>query len=207
MKRMIVLASVLLLAVPAAPLSAWQDEHESAAASRGTSASAERPEWEIVFDDDITPEEYARQLDFFDIEIAAVASNGKIEYISDLTEYKPSKRVGYVESDYRLHIGWKSGTLHAADRRLLRKAGIASTDKELTHYFSEEVQKAMEVVEESYAGRKHDAIRSTLFQIRPKAKGKGYEFAVVEQNPPKPSESGPVDSGPTEKSQNRPGKP
>jgi hypothetical protein len=149
-------------------------------------APAHEKQWEILFGEDITPEEYARQLDYFAIEVAAISKNGHVDYISQLASPRPAKRIGERAADPRLRIGWKSGTLHAVDRRLLRKAGIASNDKELTHYFSPELQKQLEQLELDYA--KHDVreIELTRFQIRRRDNEEGYEFVVIDQKPPKP---------------------
>ena len=163
-------------------------EQAKSANTPDTSRSAARPEWEVVFDEDITLQEYARQMDYFKIEIAAISKKGKIEYVSRVSQQKPDHRVGNSDTEYRLRIGWKSGTLHAADRKLLGKAGINSKDKELTHYFPIDVQKQLEDAEAGYAGRKRATIRRTRFQIRPKTKGDAYEFVVVEQVPPKPND-------------------
>ena len=97
--------------------------------------------------------------------------------------------MGHTTTEYRLHIGWKTGQLHAADRKLLAKAGIASGDKELWHFFQAETQAHLASLERAYANRPPSEITRTRFEVRPAAKGEGYEFVVVEQDPPKPSES------------------
>ncbi len=151
--------------------------------------AAERADWEVTFPDDITVEEYARQLDFFKIEIAAVSADDKVEYVTRVSQPKPEKRVGRRADDERLYIGWKSGTLHAADRRLLLKVGISSNRKELIHYFPAETQRLMQQVERAYAGRDPRDIHRTRFEIRKLATDDGYEFVVAEQDPPRDSES------------------
>jgi hypothetical protein len=176
------LAILFLLAVAAAP---------PTRVDKQPAKSAHQPrggEWEVVFADDITVEEYARQLDYFKIEIAAVSKNGKIEYISNVSQRKPEKRLGHTTADYRLHIGWKKGQLHAADRKLLAKAGISSGDKELWHFFQTETQAQLATLERTYADRSPSEIKRTRFEIRPADKGDGYEFVVIEQDPPKPSQ-------------------
>ncbi len=177
------LAILFLLAVAAAPPTRVE---------KASPKSAHQPrggEWEIVFADEITVEEYARQMDYFKIEIAAVSKNGKIETISKVSQRKPEKRVGHTTTDYRLHLGWKKGQLHAADRKLLAKAGIASGDKELWHFFQTETQARLAALERAYADRPPSEITRTRFEVRPAAEGDGYEFVVIEQDPPKPSES------------------
>lgn len=183
------LAILFLFAVAAAPPARVEKSPaKSAHQPRGELQTARGGEWEIFFDEEIMLEEYARQMDYFKIEIAAVSKNGKIEYISKVSQRKPEKRVGHTTADYRLHIGWKKGHLHAADRNLLAKAGIASADKELWHFFQTETQAQLAALERAYANRPPSEIKRTRFEVRPAAKGTGYEFVVIEQDPPKPSE-------------------
>jgi hypothetical protein len=146
------------------------------------SLAAPRPHWEVLFAEEISPEEYARQLDFFKIEIAAVSKNNKIEYISKLSGRKPEKRVGRREEDARVYVGWKSGTLEAVDRKLFAKARINSQRKEILHFIPAESQALMEEAQRSYADRQPDEIERTRFEIHPRESG-GYEFVVVEQDP------------------------
>ncbi|MEX2111936.1 MAG: hypothetical protein WD845_02060 [Pirellulales bacterium] len=147
---------------------------------------AHEKQWEILFDEDITPDEYARQLDYFQIEVAAISKSGRVEYITGLSAQRPVKRVGQRRDDNRLRIGWLKGTLHAVDRRLLRKADISSLGKELAHYFPPAVQEQMAALEEAYAGHKPADIVRTRFQIRPKVGAEGYDFVVIDQDPPRP---------------------
>jgi hypothetical protein len=201
LRRAAILHSHLPLPWICAALVAWQCQTAEADAPSKTRSDA-RPVWELLFNDDITPTEYARQLDYFQIEIGAVAKNGKIEYIAHVSRPKPERRVGYVESEYRVRIGWKRGALVAADRKLLAKAGISSQGKELMHYFPIAVQKQLAELEQRYAGLKPETIRRTRFQIRAKPKG-GYEFVVLEQDPPKDG----AKTTPDSESLNRPSKP
>jgi hypothetical protein len=168
--------------------SAKSDPAKPAHAPRGAD-SAHRGEWEIVFEDGITIKQYAEQIDYFKIEIGAVSKDGKAEYISKVAARKPDKRLGDAASDYRWRIGWRKGTLQAADRRLLAKAGINDKDKQLLHFFPAEIQSRLATLERSYAHRDPAEIKRTRFEIRPKAKDAGYEFVVIEQDPPKPTRS------------------
>ncbi len=186
-----VLLATLLTACCPAPAATPPGASKSANVPRGATAPVVRPEWEIVFADGITTEEYAEQLDYFKIEIGAVSKNGKIEYISQVARRKPDKRVGNLATDYRLRIGWRKGSLHAADRRLLAKVGIASESKELWHFLPTETQVRMTALEHDYARREALDIRRTRFEIRAQTKGSGYEMTVVEQDPPKPTETKP----------------
>jgi hypothetical protein len=179
---LLVIAVALRIATAAAPPEAPSGEEPRSAASP-------RPEWEVIFAEGISIEEYSRQLDYFKIEVAAAAKDHKVEYISKLSARRPEKRLGRREEDERLYIGWKSGTLEAVDRKLLAKAQINSGDKEILHFFSAEIQDVMEAAEHEYAERKPSEIKRTRFAIRPKESG-GYEFVVVEQDPIRPKSVG-----------------
>jgi hypothetical protein len=173
------------LALWAAPVAAWQKDAGSAFTPRDPNLIA--LPWEITFADGLDAEEYARQLDYFKIEIAAVARDGTVDYIWNLAKSRPDRRTGKQLDDDRLRIGWKTGTLANVDARLLRKAGVTIKGKELLHFFPDAVQDELQKLEQQYAGRKREEIRRTLFRIRPAKKQGHYHFEVVEQVPPKQS--------------------
>ncbi len=192
---------VTLSALAAAAAPAANDREQPATSAHAPSPSHERLRlWELSFPDDISLDEYARQLDFFQIEIAAVSKNNKVEYISHVSNRKPEKHVGWREKDPRLNIPWKSGTLHAVDRKLLLRAGISSRDKELTHYFPLETKNLMLQVERGYAKRDPSELRRMRFEIRATKSGE-YEFVVVEQDPPRKAPAAGATASP---SQNQP---
>lgn len=148
-------------------------------------------EWEILFDDgSITLEEYARQLDFFGIELAVVSKNGQIQYASHLSARKPDKRIGSKELEKRVSITWKRGTLVAVDRKLLGRAGIPTVDKEVRQFYPDEVSKICAALEQTYAKRPLNEIKRTRFKVRPKQDAQdGYEFYVAEQDYRSPGET------------------
>ncbi|MGD9721725.1 MAG: hypothetical protein AB7O59_05440 [Pirellulales bacterium] len=189
MLRFALAVSLGYLLLAGQPLLAWQPAAQSAhAPGRGYTPIGER-QWEIVFADDITVEEYARQIDYFAIEIAVVSKDGKIESISQVSKNKPAKRQTRKEREYRPAISWKDGTLYAADRRLLRKVGISSQGKELVHYLPLDLVERMEHLETEYGGKKIAEIRRTRFRVQAQDKGRGYEIVVIEQDPPKAGET------------------
>ena len=156
-----------------------------------------RTVWEIVFPDGISTQEYARQLDYFKIELAAVAKGGRAEYVSKVSSRKPEKRIGDATRDDRWRIAWVKGTLDAADRSLLSKAGINTRDKQLLHFLPEPIEARLGQLERAHAQGDPDDIRRTRFEIRPLTKDDGYEIVVVGQEPPGP------DNTPSAKSANR----
>ncbi len=136
--------------------------------------------WEFVFDE-VSRAEYARQLDYFKVEVAAVSDDGLVEYIANVSRPKPDKRIGDLANDDRWHFGWKTGTLLAADRDFLAKAGISVRGKQLQHFFPNAVQVRMAELERQYQNRPQSDILSTRFQIQPVKDGDGYEIVVVKQ--------------------------
>jgi hypothetical protein len=142
--------------------------------------------WEMYFEE-VSFAEYARQIDFFKIEIAAAAPDGKAEYISNVSKSKPDKHAGEVADDFRWHWSWKTGTLLAADRDLLAKAGISVRGKDMMHFVPVELQARMAAMERDYQHLPPSEIRNTRFQIQP-AKKDGYEIVVVKQDRRRESE-------------------
>lgn len=194
MTKLMFLSAIWWMACGAAPSSTPPDSvpterAKSAHGPRGEAQSAHRGEWEIVFEEGITDQQYAEQIDYFKIEIGAVSKDGRTEYISKVAARKPEKRRGDLATDYRWRIGWRKGTLHATDRRLLSRAGINTKEKDLLHFFPAEIQSRLAQLERSYAKRDPSAVKRTRFEIRPKPKDAGYEFVVIEQDPPKPTSS------------------
>jgi hypothetical protein len=141
--------------------------------------------WEVLFDESegLTALEYARRLDYFGIELAAVAKNGQVQYASHLAERKPERRIGKLEEEPRINLHWKRGTLAALEAKLLAKAGINTKDKTLTHFYPKAIEARLARLEKSYAGRDPRDIQRTLFKVRPLGnQPKAYEFYVDEQD-------------------------
>lgn len=154
---------------------------DAVSAPRGTLRRGPRADWELSFPDDISVVEYARRLDYFGIEIAAVSTQGKVEYIARAGQPKPVKRVGMLADDPRLYLGWKTGELVAADRKLLAKAHIHTQGKELWHFFPAATQQRMAEAERAHAQRNPQEIRRTRFEIRPGQAEGSYQFVVIDQ--------------------------
>lgn len=141
--------------------------------------------WEVEFDEreGMTALEYARRLDYFGIELAAVSKDGQIQYVSHLADRKPLKRVGKRDQEPRISLHWKRGSLAALESKLLAKAGVNTRDKVLTHFYPKAVEAELARLEKSYAGRDPGEIQRTRFKVRPLAgDAKRYEFYVAEQD-------------------------
>ncbi len=187
---------------------AWADEPSAPVPTPGitvprtsdddASEVEHQPQWELAFDEFIATDEYAAVLDYFKIEVAAIATDGKVEYISNLRKRKPELRFGELATDPRLWIGWRRGTLEAIDRQLLARAGVNVKNKRVAHFFPELLRKRLAIIERAYAQRDRSLIKRTRFRIVPNAAGDGYEFVVVQQDPPRSAKT------PVSRSENRP---
>lgn len=136
--------------------------------------------WAIHFDGG-NLKEYARQLDFFGIELAAVGGEDNlVHYAFNLAKPKPDHRTGAPDAEQRLYMTWRAGPLQAADRELLTKAGINLQGKVVMQFYPAATEQMLAKLERTYAGDKDiNEIRRTTFDIR--SGGDKYEFVVTAQ--------------------------
>jgi hypothetical protein len=134
--------------------------------------------WEISFADGQTLDIYARQLDFFHIELG-VLGVGQVTYAKNLSKRKPDVYTGPAAKDKRLYMTWRVGRLKEADRDLINRAGINAAGKFVLQFYPDETEQLLLHVEHDYKGRDASTIRKTRFGVR--GAGNGYEFYVIEQ--------------------------
>jgi len=136
--------------------------------------------WELVYDRQQTLDEYARQLDFFRIELGAIHGSNRISYVSSLAAAAPNRKVETGGNDPRLYMIWRGGDRRRADLALLRKAGVSEGDVKIAlQFIPPDVEQQMAVLERDFANRPAEMIRQTRFGIRPA--GDGYEMFVIDQ--------------------------
>ena len=135
--------------------------------------------WEITFSSS-TLDVYARQLDFFKIELAVLLPDDKIAYAYNLTKPKPDARVVGAADEKRFYLTWRSGELERADRELLALAGIEAGDRVIVKFLSPETEAQLAELEKRHAGADPKDIRKTRFGVR--ADGNGFSFFVMEQS-------------------------
>lgn len=138
--------------------------------------------WEIRFNaSDI--ETYARQLDFFGIELGALGGGSpNVQYAHHLTKPKPDCRSGAPQDEERMYMTWqdRDGPMADLDRQLLGRAGISSDRRVVLQFYPPEVEKQLLLLEAAEAGdRKPPEFLKTTFGVR--SAGNGYEFFVVDQ--------------------------
>lgn len=138
--------------------------------------------WEVRLNANTT-EEYAKQLDFFKIELGvAGGGNPNVTYVSNVTADKPKTRIGNPKDEKRLRFMHRSGQLRDADRRLVTKAGVDPNGKVVFQFYSPETYTALLTLENIAKGQKRIAeIRRTVFGVKSSGAGK-YEFFVVSQD-------------------------
>ena len=126
---------------------------------------------------------YARQLDYFKIELgAAGGGRTQVDYAVNLSQSRPDTRQGTAD-DKRMYMTWKGGQLQQFDRQLLANAGIPTGNRLLMQFYPEEVEDQLAWIEMEHAktqGRSSaKEFLKTIFGVR--AKGRDYEFFVAEQ--------------------------
>lgn len=124
---------------------------------------------------------YARQLDFFKIELAAIGG-GKdtVDYAAAVSQPKPLHRTGASANEKRLYMTWRSGELVEADKALLAKAGVDTVGRVVLQLYPPETEAALAALEQKQAGTKSlKSIKRTVFGIR--GRTNNYEFYVISQ--------------------------
>jgi hypothetical protein len=126
-------------------------------------------------------DEYARQLDFFKVELGvAGGGNPNVEYISNLSSVRPTVRVGKPEEELRLRFLHRSGELREADRQLAAKAGVKSEGRIVFQFYSEATYQSLLALEAARKGnRPIKNVARTVFGV--KGERGRYEFYVIDQ--------------------------
>jgi hypothetical protein len=137
--------------------------------------------WFITFADKESIELYAKQLDFFGIELGVIyPQRGELVYVSKFSQGTPAKRVVQTgKGEMRLYMTWQGGQRKAADIKLLQKAGVDPTGGVMVQFYPAQTEQLLAQAERSYANRPEREIRRTYFVIVPR--GAGYSFAVSRQ--------------------------
>lgn len=135
--------------------------------------------WEVIFQEGATLQTYARQLDFFKIELGVIGGTTQVQYAFNFTKPQPDRRNGAGGQETRLYMSWRSGSLKEADQQLLERAGVSTENKIVVQFFPPEVENRLVELEQRFANRKQGEIRKTRFGVR--TVGNGFEFVVLEQ--------------------------
>jgi len=145
----------------------------------GRSGFPREQRWFVTFADQSSLTEYARQLDFFGIELAALYPEGKIVFLSNLSKTVSKRTAESGKGETRLYMTWQGGSRRLADMELLKKNGVDTTNTVVMQFYSKETETMMAQLELDYGKRKVDEIRRTYYAIEPD--GAGYRFRVTRQ--------------------------
>jgi hypothetical protein len=137
--------------------------------------------WSVLYNKGQTLEEYARQLDFFQVEMATIVNN-QMHYVSNFSAPRPTVRVGSGRGEDRLYFLWQGGERKESDVALLKKAGIdVGARSAIFQFYKKGVEDVLSQLEVRYKGRNPAEIRVTRFTVIPS--GRSYAFQVIDQQP------------------------
>ena len=136
--------------------------------------------WEVMFSK-ATLDVYARQLDFFKIELGILQPDNKIIYAYNLAKPKPDTRVvsNPALNEKRYYLTWRNGEMQQADRDLLTKAGIDVGERLILKFLPKEVELDLMGLEKAFNNLTPKDIKKTRFGVQPD--GGGFKFYVLEQ--------------------------
>jgi len=176
------------------------------ATTAGTGAGGSRPPGPAGEGDDIIPRFerwqlnftardiglYARQLDFYKIELGAIGGSIQgVDVASNLSGSPKKYRVVKTEDEKRLYFMWNSPSpLMQFDRQLLGKAGIPLPNRSMLKFIPPQLENELAQIEKAYWESKGynsvTQIAKTVFES--KADGRGYKFEVISQRYRKPKQ-------------------
>jgi hypothetical protein len=145
----------------------------------GDGGIAAEQRWSIIYNPGQTIDEYARQLDAMGVEMAVVAGDDQLLYVSNFSSPKPSTRHGSGRGDHRLYFLWQGRGRKASDIALLQKAGVEVGEGVVFQFYPPETERKLAELEVRYKGRQPAEIRVTRFTVV--RGGSGYTFRVVAQ--------------------------
>ena len=155
------------------------DGHPPGGSGSGPGRPGRRRHWEVHFLEDNTLEGYARQLDYFGIELGVLMPDNKITYAYHLSKPKPDVRIGAADREQRYYLTWRSGGLQQADLDLLARAGVATEGRLVLKFLPPPLEADLAQKERARAASFADRILATYFGVR--AEGAGYSFFVLDQ--------------------------
>ena len=146
----------------------------------GRGGTKREQRWIVQFADKGDLKSYARQLDFFKIELGCAFQDGRVFYLSTMSTSPQLREARLSSDDKRLFMNWQGGERIKADIELLTKAGVPSPgDGTVLHFYDPGTEQMLARLEQEYGGHAPQEIRRTYFQVR--RAGSDYEFVVTSQ--------------------------
>jgi hypothetical protein len=139
--------------------------------------------WQITYERGLTEAEYAKQLDFFRVELATV-SGGKLYRVSNLALPHPTAVLGQAGTK-ELYFQWRDAARREVDLGLLRKATEVPLAESaiVLHFYPPALESKllrMEIEHASQHGRPDlRQVAKTIFVV--KKTETGYDFEVAKQ--------------------------
>lgn len=136
--------------------------------------------WFISYNERETIEEYAKQLDYWGIELGLLTTDGNLIYLTRLSQPQPvTRRVTSGRDEQRLFMTWQGGARRRADILLYKKAGIDVGNGTLMQFFPPKLEEKLLELELAYRKRKLNEIRRTYFTTL--RNDEGYDIIVTRQ--------------------------
>jgi hypothetical protein len=148
---------------------------------KGNGGTKREQRWIVEFADKGDLKSYARQLDFFKIELGCAFRDGRIYYVKNMGTSPVVREAKLNSDDKRLYMNWQGGSDRMkADLDLLAQAKVPDpASGTVLHFYDPATEQTMATVEKAYSGKPIEQIRRTYFQVR--SAGAGYEFFVTDQ--------------------------
>lgn len=127
---------------------------------------------------------YARQLDYYGIELGALGGSIQgVDYVSNLSGNAQTRR-GDSESENRLYFMWTSPSpLMQYDRQLLTEADVPLSGRQMLKFIPKELETRLAHTELAYAKENgHETVNEiakTVFESQ--SADEGYQFVVINQ--------------------------
>jgi len=150
------------------------------AGSGSGSGSGVHRHWEVRFIEGNTLNTYARQLDFFGIELGVLMPENKVIYVAGVSAPQATVRSGPADQEKRYYLTWRGGDLQQADRELLARAGVESKGRIILKFLPPPLEARLAAMEKARADSMNEKARRTRFGVR--AEGAGYAFYIMDQS-------------------------
>ncbi len=135
--------------------------------------------WEIRYSS-ANINEYAKQLDFFKIELGAAGGAKMADYVYNLTSNPPAKRQGPGKDEKRVYLTWRTGKLREFDETLISRAGVSTGGRLIMQFIPPPVYDRLHQLEfENSKGRSPKEWLRTIFGVR--KSGAGYDYYIIDQ--------------------------
>ena len=118
--------------------------------------------WELHFLRGSTLENYARQLDHFNIELGVLLPGGRLAYAAGFSQPKPQSRNGPADAERRHYLTWRESESQQADRELLARAGVTSEGLVILKFLPPELEAQLADLEKQHAAGRPGADRQDL---------------------------------------------